>query len=65
VRVIEVRTSRGTFADTLGSMRVWLDRHGRPLVRFETESHADTIVIKTQFDDDALAEAFRQDFGET
>jgi hypothetical protein len=44
-------------------MRDWLERNSRPLVRFETETDADTILIKVQFDDGALAEAFRQEFG--
>jgi hypothetical protein len=44
-------------------VREWLDRNNRPLVRFETETDDDTILIKVQFDDDALAEAFRKEFG--
>jgi hypothetical protein len=40
-------------------MRDWLD----PLARFETETDDDNILIKVQFDDDALGEAFRQEFG--
>ena len=45
-------------------MRAWLDRHNRPLVRFETATEGDTIVIRVQFDDDALGDAFGQDFGD-
>ena len=44
-------------------MRAWLDRHNRPLVRFETATEDDTIVIRVQFDDDTLGDAFRQEFG--
>ena len=40
-------------------MREWLDRHNRPLVRFETEAAAGTITVKVQFDSDDLAELFR------
>jgi hypothetical protein len=54
---------RAEFADTLGRMRDWLDRNGRPLVGFETEGDASTIVIRVQFDDDALGDAFAQEFG--
>ena len=62
MRVIQVVVPRAAFADTLGAMRNWLDQHGRPLVRFDTASEADAIVMRVQFDDDALAEAFRQRF---
>lgn len=63
MRVIQVVVARATFADTLGAMRNWLDQNGRPLVRFETASEADAIVMRVQFDDEALADAFRQHFG--
>jgi hypothetical protein len=64
LRVVQVSVSRAAFADTLGAMRAWLDRHNRPLVRFETATEGDTIVIRVQFDDDALGDAFGQDFGD-
>src|ERR1700741_476930 len=32
----QVRVTRPEFAGTVGAMREWLDRHSRPLVRFET-----------------------------
>jgi hypothetical protein len=63
MRVVQLRIDRAAFADALGEMRNWLDRNNRPLVRFETATADDKIVIKVQFDDDALAEAFRQEFG--
>jgi hypothetical protein len=63
LRVVQVSVSRASFADTLGVMRAWLDRHNRPLVRFETATQGDTIVMTVHFDDDALADEFRQDFG--
>ena len=62
MRVVQLHISRAVFADTLGAMRDWLDRNGRPLVRFETASDGDAISVKVQFEDDALAEAFRQHF---
>jgi hypothetical protein len=62
MRVVQVRVSRAAFADALGAMRSWLDRNNRPLVRFETATENGTILVNVQFDDDALAEAFRQDF---
>ena len=63
MRVVQIVVARASFADTLGAMRNWLDQHGRPLVRFETASEEDAILMRVQFDDDVLAEAFRQHFG--
>ena len=63
MRVVQVRVSRAVSDKTLEAVREWLDRHNRPLVRFETETDDGTILIKIQFDDDALAEAFQQEFG--
>jgi len=42
----------------------WLDRNGRPLVRFETatDDSSGIITINIQFDSDDLAELFRQSF---
>jgi hypothetical protein len=62
MRVVHARVSRADFAKRLGEMREWLDRHNRPLVRFETEAVGDTITVKVQFDSDDLAELFRQAF---
>ena len=59
MRVVQVRVNRAGFDKTLAAMRDWLD----PLARFETETDDDNILIKVQFDDDALGEAFRQEFG--
>ena len=63
MRVVQVHVNRADFDKTLEAVREWLDRNNRPLVRFETETDDDTILIKVQFDDDALAEAFRKEFG--
>jgi len=46
MRVVYARVSRADFAKSLGEMREWLDRHNRPLVRFETEAEAGTITVK-------------------
>jgi hypothetical protein len=61
MRVVHVRVARADIAKSLGEMREWLDRHKSPLVRFETEMHRGTIMIKVQLDDD-LAEQFRKAF---
>lgn len=62
MRVVQVRVTRTDFADMLGAMRAWLDRNNRPLVRFETATEGGDILVNVQFDDDALAETFRQHF---
>lgn len=62
LRVVSVRARRAEFTDVLGQMREWLDSNGRPLVRFETTGDADTVLISVHFDDDALADAFTQQF---
>ena len=63
VRTIEVKASRASFADTLGSMRLWLDNRRSPLVRFETASQDGIVLIKVSFEDDGLADEFRREFG--
>ena len=60
--VVHVRVARSDFAKSLGEMREWLDRHKTPLVRFETQMHRSTIMIKVQLDSDDLAEQFRKAF---
>ena len=62
MRVVHARVARGDLAKSLGEMREWLDRHKHPLVRFETEMHRGTIMIKVQLDGDDLAEQFRKAF---
>ena len=61
--IVHVRVSQASFAKILADMREWLDRHNRPLVRFETEADpGGTINIKVQFESDDLAERFQQEF---
>ena len=62
MRIVEVRSARAKFPQTLGQMREWLDRNNRPLIRFETATDESGIVIKIQFDADDVAEQFRQSF---
>jgi hypothetical protein len=62
MRTVEVRSDRAAFPEMLGAMREWLDRNSHPLVRFETEANGDIVKIKVRFDEDDLAEGFRQSF---
>ena len=34
MRIVEVRSARAKFPQTLGEMREWLDRNNHPLIRF-------------------------------
>jgi len=45
MRIVEVRSERAAFPRTLGAMREWLDRNGRPLVRFETATDDSSSII--------------------
>ncbi|MBV9018703.1 MAG: hypothetical protein JO058_23895 [Alphaproteobacteria bacterium] len=62
MRIIEVRSGRVEFPEILAAMREWLDRHERPLVRFETRTDGDLITMKIHLNSDDLAELFRQSF---
>ena len=63
MRIIELRSDRADFPRMLAEIREWLDRHNRPLVRFETErKEGDAITIKVQFEANDLAERFRHSF---
>ena len=62
MRVIEVMATRAVFTDLMGDMQQWLDRNECPLVQYETERDGIRILVKVQFEDNALAERFRQAF---
>jgi len=63
MRVVEVSSPRYAFVGLLGDMRRWLDRNGwAPVAGFETDRDGDRVQIKVQFNDNALAERFRQAF---
>jgi len=63
MRVIEVSSTRDALARLLGDMRQWLDRNDwAPVAGFQTERNGDSIQIKVQFNDNALAERFRLAF---
>ncbi len=64
-RVVEVRVSATVFADTLGTMREWLDRNSVIPVRFEhaTERN-EKVLILVEFEEGNLADAFRREFAD-
>ncbi len=64
-RSVEVRVSATVFADTLGTMREWLDRNSVIPVRFEhaTERN-EKVLILVEFEEGNLADAFRREFAD-
>jgi len=62
MRVIEVWTTRSTFSDLVSHMREWLSRNDCPVAEFETERDGISVLVKVQFDDNSMAERFRQAF---
>ncbi len=64
-RVVEVRVSAIVFADTLGTMREWLDRNSVIPVRFEHATERDEkVLILVEFEEGNLADAFRREFAD-
>jgi hypothetical protein len=47
---VQIRVTRAEFADALAAMREGLDRHSRPLVRFQTAADDNAIIVKVRFD---------------
>jgi hypothetical protein len=51
-------------AGTFGHMRSWLDHHDCVPVMFDPiGNQTGTIVLHVEFEEDGLADAFRQEFG--
>lgn len=65
MRTVEIRIDQASFADTLKSMREWLDRERYHLAHFRHTSRNDgSIVISAGFAnaDDPRVEAFYRQF---
>ena len=66
MRTVEIRVSQASLADTLNSMREWLDRERCNLAHFRHTSGEDgIIVISAGFAtaDDRHVDAFHRQFG--
>ena len=60
---VETRITRASFADTLGTMRDWLDHNASGPVKFETESQENgVILIRVEFAGDEVAQDFAARF---
>jgi hypothetical protein len=64
MREVEVRLKRQKFADALGEMREWLDRHECIPVSFDiVRGKRRVLLANVIFQEDHFAEAFLRDFG--
>jgi hypothetical protein len=60
---VEIRIHRSTFADTLQSMREWLDHHKSALTQFRSSLYArDLVIIHAEFEYPNEAAAFSERF---
>jgi hypothetical protein len=64
---IEITVKRAELADTLGAMRIWLDREKCTISNFrhKNDDAAGSVILKADFIDQACAERFQQRFGGT
>lgn len=61
--LVELQIERAAFADTLGAMRDWLDRHDAGAVKFETAANTQGgIRIRVEFTRADLAQQFAARF---
>jgi hypothetical protein len=64
MREVEVSLEGWRMADVLGEMRKWLDHNNCIPLNFEIgRSAAGALVVRIQFREDDMAEAFKRDFG--
>jgi hypothetical protein len=66
MRSLEIRIDQGSFADTLGAMREWLDREKCYLSHFRHKSDdGGMVIISVGFlnGDDPRVDAFHRQFG--
>jgi hypothetical protein len=61
---VDLRIDAGELAGTFDHMRIWLDRRDCVPVMFDPIGNQNgTLVLHVDFEEDALADAFRQEFG--
>jgi len=61
---VDLRIAAGELAGTFDHMRIWLDhRDCVPVIFDPIGNQTGTIVLHVEFEEDALADAFRQEFG--
>jgi bifunctional non-homologous end joining protein LigD len=63
MRQVEVRLKGWKIADAMAELRIWLDHNDCTPHDFEiTKAPRGTLVVRVEFADDAMAEAFKREF---
>lgn len=63
MRQVEVRLEGWKIADAMAELRIWLDHNDCTPRDFGiTRAQRGTLVVRIDFDDDAMAEAFEREF---
>ena len=63
MREVEVRIKGSNIADVMGELRKWLDHHDCTPENFDIQVASDrSVVVRIEFTDDRMAEAFDRDF---
>ena len=63
---VDLRIDAGELAGTFDHMRIWLDRRDCVPVMFDPiGNQTGPVVLHVDFEEDAVADAFRQEFGAT
>jgi hypothetical protein len=61
---VDLRIDAGELAGTFDHMRIWLDhRDSVPVMFGPIGNQTGTLVLHVDFEEDALADAFREEFG--
>jgi hypothetical protein len=61
---VELRINSAELADTFDHMRMWLDHEDCVPVNFDQVGDVSgTIVLRVEFENDDLADAFQREFG--
>ena len=64
MREVKISLTGWKLADAMGELRKWLDHHNCVPVNFDIErGKRRVLVVRILFADDAMADAFKHDFG--
>lgn len=62
MRQVEVRLQGWTIADAMAELRIWLDHNDCTPHDFDIAKAPPGLVVRIEFADDAMAEAFQREF---
>jgi hypothetical protein len=64
MRLAEVRLKGWMIADVMAELRIWLDHNDCVPLSFDIVKEATGgLLVRIEFSDDAMAEAFQREFG--